>query len=475
VRHTRLSLALLAAACTTTVSGDAGLIDGGSGDTGHSLEDAATDARDTSIDARPSDAPVRPDAAVPFPAIDASLWSPFDGLDPQCLSIAPDPSAVVPSITWLSCGAGCEELDLQLSTGAPTRWNLASRTGWYDGVSGFIAIFAYPDYVMVSEPRVFERFVLFVRDDGHIELAARGLAPEGVPAAQYPPCISLPAAVGGGRAALNVGEGNDADGPNDAIIYAGELGALTTSLRRVATITYEERSTSFVQGLSVGEDVIAAWLSSQRVMGIQWDGSHAFADPAPPDTRTLAREVEVVGGDILSSVGLGGRPATVQIARGGAPSTSLLSDPVVDMGGYGTDGDELVWIQAYDTEDGGMSFARAELWRSTFATEPGGLVPELVLPTTPPGLARADRPGEVLPFAHFEVGNGYVAYVGDAALGLYIVRLADGHVANLPPDGDLHPHVALYITPTAVVSAWTTGRFASSSHIRRHQLGDLFP
>jgi hypothetical protein len=395
--------------------------------------------RDTRV---PADSPAPPDSPVPLDAqVDPALWRPLaDDLADCAAWYATDPERAIGAWDFDACEGveGCVRLRRESFPGLDSSLDrlLIPSIGRATPRSGVTLGFGRSSF----SDGVTMLLHAGLRRAGGVEVAFRGVI------------TSSPSCYFGGLAMTDdsyVALLDDLRGSSRdelrgrSVIVFGQRPADILDSRRVV-FDVGALSGNVPQEVAFGRDLWAIRLfPSTRMATVQADGTYDITRPAPPyEDRVLHGIPSVVGRSWVSTVSLGPSANGIFQSDGGRPSERIW--PVDATGTVVADEERIVWLQGSAVRDTVM-MDHVTIWQAPYRVGPiSELEARIVRPIEEIAMRYGTRnPGTA--FLEVSLGEGYLAMADGRGLRCYVVRLADGHLAEVPTPTSMRCQAPLYV------------------------------
>ena len=370
---------------------------------------------DAGADARPlNDADTRPDtnaapgdSDLPPPPGLPDGWEIYHDAHGYCGFYVPtDVGYLPPPIRWQACDSFVQP------PGVSCQRMIVDWTGASNGTEVGLAVHAEADgsRVTIQFSRWIDKFIyrLIADADGPVRSAILETASD-------LECTLSGASFRRGRYAYGV---NEHGSELDRAAIVGEL----DQLKPRATFAFPELVDHNFIASELG---IIDWVQSARLDLYSWTDGSALGHIWSSEQDGLQQNRVFAGpGSILWKSG----ELTYALTRiytadqGARVFVSPGPQPPGGSADLGTDGTDLVWLDASGTPDVSGLFPTLSIMTAPFTTDPAAIVPRRLRSETSPGFA----------IENFKVGCGFAARRNDS--GIRIVRLSDGLSWHLPAD-----------------------------------------
>ncbi len=368
--------------------------------------DAGQDAAaDIAVDVNATDSPIveaAPCTPEPQPAYVPAGWVPYDDYAPCTgLYIPTDVSQLPAPITWMACESswgvpGCRRIDL--NWGPPIADGAYTDTDARVDATNHVIVMTSRDYAGAMGS--LDHRVNFVADaDGPVYAAIMATQPgHFLPNVyHFAPSFTPP------RWLWGVTEYSKFDTNGYIAGTIPQLKPSTHGHYSSGAPPYSVGDLGVLQGLTLLDFTTGAPLAVVK-------GSLAVLSPWP-------------FGSYLFAQGTGGLINDVErwdLDAGSVDFINYSFDPSHPAGGLGTDGVDMVWIEAHGPPSDIYSWSTADYWTSPYATNPATITPRRLTAELPDALLGVP----------VIVGCGMAAFVNDN--GLRIVRISDGSFWMVP-------------------------------------------
>jgi hypothetical protein len=391
-----------------------------------------------------ADSSPRADGSEPSPALVPEGWVAYDDYDPDCGFYIPSRPELLPEpIRWRPCAESLGDAGVPGPEGVVCQRMV---TDWTPGTSGM--------HILTSDARV--------SPDGNVTFAQRRFVGKSI----YELVVTADGPVqnallwaGGCRTGLATIHGRHVlyriyDHRHDPDDYSGGLIGWESGQEkpRVLIEKGHKPSSVFSHQYSVGDTLFVENVGPDRVFDLATTNPVATISNGSDDGDLLYARYRFQGDDLFW-IGESSTRAVVKTwTRQAGPRTLVGhgADPTRASNGFGTDGVDMVWMEASGRPDPNtLIYSNYETWTAKYTTNPQTLeATKRRVRSEPAAYYGADE----------VVGCGYAAHKINVKsseptwphLGIRLVRLADGVSWELLPNTELQFYMLTFDSPLAI-------------------------